>query len=366
LIILFRFIYCGKIDLSKLQGPDILKLLIAIDELDIQSLILHVQECLVDHLVELLRQSSTEILEIVYQHENFTILYDRTLKEICEEPEILFNSNNYINLEASLLELVLKRDLLLDEITIWDNLIKWCLAQHPNISQNATQWSKEEIAIMKKTIDRFIPLIKFCHISSKDFIIKVHPFKEIMPKDLIDNMLPKHPECVCDSILITPQHFAIFANWIKKQNDSYYNERNIPYYFNLLYRASRDGDTTSFHNKCDNKGATIVVIKIKDQLMGGYNPLRWDSSDTYHSTNDSFIFFFANRNKLRSAKVGYSKGDNYSIQCGSCHGPIFGYEDLFLYGTKWTNTPYSYPTINGMPTGTFMMDDYEVFQVIKK
>src|ERR1044072_2894298 len=99
MIILFRFIYCEKIDLTKLQGPDILKLLIAVDELDIQSLILHVQECLVNHLGELLRQNSTEILEIVYQHENFTILHDCSLKEICEERAILFNSNEDSDLE---------------------------------------------------------------------------------------------------------------------------------------------------------------------------------------------------------------------------------------------------------------------------
>ena len=46
-------------------------------------------------------------------------------------PEILFGSDKYIGLKASLLETLLKRDnLLLDEIVIWDSLIKWCFAQH--------------------------------------------------------------------------------------------------------------------------------------------------------------------------------------------------------------------------------------------
>ena len=134
---IFRFIYCGKVDLTKLQGPDILKLLIAADELNIQTLIHHIQEYLIKHQDKFLQQNPIEILE----HEHFTELWNFCLKKICVEPEILINSGKFINLKAPLLELLLKRDdLLLDEIVVWDNLIKWCLAQHSNISQDITQY----------------------------------------------------------------------------------------------------------------------------------------------------------------------------------------------------------------------------------
>src|SRR2546423_5181850 len=86
------------------------------------------------------------------------------------------------------------------------------------------------------------------------------------------------------SILIQAQHFPIFASWIEKKNNSHYNSRNIPYRFNLLYRASRDGNTNAaFHEKCDNKGPTIVIVKIKDsdQIVGGYNPISWDQRGSY-------------------------------------------------------------------------------------
>src|SRR6266498_2815573 len=42
--IAIRYIYCGKIDLTKLQGPDILKLLSIVDELNVQPLIPCIQE----------------------------------------------------------------------------------------------------------------------------------------------------------------------------------------------------------------------------------------------------------------------------------------------------------------------------------
>src|SRR5207244_7921932 len=113
----------------------------------------------------------------------------------------------------------------------------------------------------------------------------------------------------CDSVLMKPQHFAVFASWIEKKNDSHYNKRSIPYSFNLLYRASRDGNTpAAFHAKCDNKGATIVVVKIKnsEKIVGGYNPFHWNSSNQDKSTFDSFIYSFTNRKYIKTAKVCYS------------------------------------------------------------
>src|SRR5690349_15707736 len=91
LIMLTRFIYCGNIKLKNLQGPDVLKLLIAVDELNIQPLISHIQEYLIEHQTEFLHQNPTGILETVYQHEKFTDLWNFCHEVICEDPKILFN-----------------------------------------------------------------------------------------------------------------------------------------------------------------------------------------------------------------------------------------------------------------------------------
>jgi hypothetical protein len=381
---IFRFIYCGKIDLTNFQGPDALKLLLAVDELKIQTLILCIQEYLTEHQRKFLQKNPTEILETVYQHEAFTGLWNYCLEEICAKPDILFKSNKFTNLKAPLLELLLKRDdLSLNEIAIWDSLVKWCYSQHPSIQQDVKKWNKEEIVMMERTIHRFIPLIRFYHIPSADFIAKVYPFKKIMPEDLIDNILvfhmgqdkqlninthpPRKPKCACDSVIINNKHFAIFSSWIEKKDQSHYNENNIPYNFNLLYRASRDGNTaTAFHTKCDNKGATIVIVKIinSEQIVGGYNPLFWHSSNGFKTTRDSFIFSM-DRNNLQSAKIGYSNGDKHSIGGYLNYGPIFGGgNDLSFDNGMWQSYASSYSKID-MPGNNFEADDYEVFQVVK-
>jgi len=138
-----------------------------------------------------------------------------------------------------------------------------------------------------------------------------------------------------------------------------------------LFRASRDGNTVAaFHKKCDNKGATIAIVKVQnsEKIIGGYNPLFWESSNcSWKSTNDSFIFSFADRNNLQSAKVGYCNDNQKAIYCNSGNGPAFGNGRDLAYNGNWYGYPNkSYPKIDDIQNGSsFKVDDYEVFQVVK-
>ncbi|GBC17486.2 hypothetical protein GLOIN_2v1672276 [Rhizophagus irregularis DAOM 181602=DAOM 197198] len=291
--IILRFIYCGKIDLTKLLGPEVLDLLMALDELNFNSLIPHVQKYLINHQDKFLKQNPIEILET-------------------------------------------RDDLVLDEIEIWNNLLKWGIAKNPSISLDITKWSNEDITIIERSLHGFIPLIRFYHISSDDFLDKIYPLKELLPKDLADDLVkfniarnrkpnideiqpPRSIKPIYDSILIRNRHFAVFASWInKKENLHYNNVRNIPYKFNLLYRASRD-----------------------------------------------------DKNNYETAKVSYSNGNEYSIRNYSGYGPMFGGGNDLIYssdGMWYCNRGIysSYHKIDGMPTGGFNVNDYEVFQVIEK
>jgi hypothetical protein len=384
LIIIIRFIYCEKVDLTKLQGSDILELLEIVRTLDIKPLIICIKEHLIKHRYDFLKQNLVEILERTYQQELISELYDICLENICENPETLFNSDKFVNLKAHIMELILKRDdLLLDEIDIWNNLIKWGLAQHSNISHDVTKWNKEQITMMERTLHRFIPLIKFYNINSEDFFYKVLPYRELLPNQLIYkvqefHMVPNRKLNVdiqpsrlklvtdCDSILIDLRHFALFASWISKENVSI---KNNPYKFNLLYRASRDGMTIEkFHSKCDNKGASILVIKIinSNQIVGGYNPIKW-KIDWVH-TPDSFIFLFDNHKNVNTGRIGRVIDTEDAIWCSydRLQFGSFGHgsSDLLIdHCGKCSSYPNSYSNIN-IPRN-FDADDIEVFQVVK-
>src|SRR5947207_2547921 len=112
----------------------------------------NVQEFLIEHQSEFLHQNPTGILETVYQHETFVDLWNFCLEKICEEPKILFDSDKFINLKASLLELLLKRDdLNMNEIEIWESLLKWCFSQQ-NMKNDPTKWSKDDIIKIERAL----------------------------------------------------------------------------------------------------------------------------------------------------------------------------------------------------------------------
>ena len=47
-------------------------------------------------------------------------------------------------------------------------------------------------------------------------------------------------------------------------------------YWKLCYRASVDGwRSRTFHNRCDNKGATVTIVKVGSYIFGGYNDKSW-------------------------------------------------------------------------------------------
>ncbi|RIA79290.1 hypothetical protein C1645_841050 [Glomus cerebriforme] len=378
--IILRFVYYGNIELKDLQGPDVLKLLIAVDELNIQSLITHIQEYLIEHQIEFLRQNPTGILETIYEHETFTDLWNFYLDKICNEPKILFNSEKFINLKAPFLELLLKRDdLNMEEIEIWNNLLKWCFAQHNVIMEDSNKWNEDDIIKIKDLLHQFTPLIRFYDIEPTDFFYKVYYYKDILPQNLIHDLLEFHivpskkskinlppSRTTIDSELIKFNHIPIFVSWIDKKDTSFYNQKRIPYKFKLLYRSNRDGfNNSTFHKLCNNKGATVWVAKIlnSSQFIGGYNPLDWSGSGPKHTT-DSFLFNFLNENDKEVSYINIERGADYAVYCHKNHGPKMG--DLNCPDSKFWSYDGGlryYPNLS-IPK-TFTVENYEVFQVIK-
>ncbi|RIB20921.1 kinase-like domain-containing protein [Gigaspora rosea] len=123
-----------------------------------------------------------------------------------------------------------------------------------------------------------------------------YPFERStsLPDDFID----------LDSYIIEPEHLVYISSWIDNHQKNiffrliqhkkrFYSVKKIPYDFKLLIRGTQDGFLAkTFHEKCDGKGPTLTIIKVKDtdEILGGYNPISWtESIEHIHSLN-SFIF----------------------------------------------------------------------------
>ncbi|RIA86946.1 hypothetical protein C1645_878358 [Glomus cerebriforme] len=212
-------------------------------------------------------------------------LWNHCIQEICCNSNYLFNYTKFINLNPAILEIILKRDDLCinNEIIIWE----------------------------KRRLSRFIPLIRFYCISSKDFLLKIYPFKELLPNDLVNNILAHHmapnnklniniqpPRLCVHSNIINCQHLSIFASWIVKKETLIIIKLDILFLIDSIYFIVLVGQHSMKNVIIKEQLLVIGKVTNSEQIVGGYNPLFWDSSYSWMSTNDSFIFSFKDRTDL--------------------------------------------------------------------
>ncbi|CAG8825384.1 549_t:CDS:1, partial [Gigaspora rosea] len=121
------------------------------------------------------------------------------------------------------------------------------------------------------------------------FMLEVWPFRHLLHDNLIEETLCSYLvssdaslyhsfpirigniNVKIDSVIINKRTASLLAKWIDKKAIDDKDSKEIKYNFNLLLRGSVDGfSSQAFHQKCDNKGTTIVIAKISDsnKLVG--------------------------------------------------------------------------------------------------
>jgi hypothetical protein len=65
-----------------------------------------------------------------------------------------------------------------------------------------------------------------------------------------------------------PEYIRQMIEWLVEQN----------FEWRLCYRASLDGwKAEDFHSKCDNKGPTVVFVKVGNFIFGGFTDRNWSA-----------------------------------------------------------------------------------------
>lgn len=96
-----------------------------------------------------------------------------------------------------------------------------------------------------------------------------------------------------------------------------------------VYKASRDGwSAIDFHNAVDGRGSgLVVVLNSSGRKFGGYNPIGWQSTDDYGSSNAAFLWFDKGG---QAKKCPVLSGGNVAIFDFATGGPQFGSADLII------------------------------------
>ena len=175
-----------------------------------------------------------------------------------------------------------------------------------------------------------------------------------------------------ESKIILPEENKLIYNMIS-------TEKQIEAKF--LYRASIDGDSSiDFHNKCDNKGATICFFKLNNGFrIGGFSSISWEKNGGSKKDENAFIFSLDNKEKYclrnrneNSVFHSLKNGPMFWNGVSEC-GDIVVKQDCLVrdFGIQINNKTFqtSVFKLTGIQSESFKLmklDDYEVFQIIFK
>lgn len=182
---------------------------------------------------------------------------------------------------------------------------------------------------------------------------------------------------VMDQYRDTHSRLVLVQSFVHWQEMEYLNQLLQPLSMKIgempLYIASKDGDRSEdFHEKCDGKGPTVVIIETTTgNVFGGYMDTNWRSDWSWQPSPTSFIF------QLRPNIVQYAlkSGNEQEDVIGNFLflGPVFGQgNDIRVASGALTNTNsyvngYHYNahghTLNN-GTRNFKVEDYLVFPAI--
>merc|ERR1719495_1137891 len=127
----------------------------------------------------------------------------------------------------------------------------------------------------------------------------------------------------------------------------------------LLYQGSKDGFSPSnFHDRCNSKGANVVIIETTSgTVFGGYTDQSWGSRGSYVSSSPTFLF------RLRPSMNRYDLQDNRQQNALYDHlsyGPTFGSgHDIYVRdGCNYRSVCSTSRSSYNMPT-TYELNDGE-------
>ncbi|CAG8454628.1 5045_t:CDS:2 [Acaulospora colombiana] len=468
---LMKYLYTSMVKLDVFSLPELIKFLVACDELDLSSVIDQIQSYAIENHSKWLQQNPLDYLVKLERCTKCTTLKTYLINQL---DQTLFSSSDFILLsKETLKELLQKQHEGIGEIEIWNRLLEWSVNQANSFSFDPSllsslspdacslyslyydsrkrreltldefeRWSEQDCELVKHHISGIISFIRWQEISFKDFETRISPYKKLIPSSLYAELLsvyipPSSPESESpsdsafqtseqhpfittlssnlivppnfpirqyfDTTLLTVSHFNTISAWIARKDSDYYTKRLLPYKFNLLYRASKDGfDPKMFHERCDNRGPTVMVTKLYlgGKIIGGYNPLDWKPREqqvvendvgpetsefeiatnitspittskrySWMATYDSFLFSFQHLMPntgiiSRVTKPLYHKAVCYDPQSGPGFGAGLDIVVSNRYKTISTWGYSTYPEAQWFLSEQHMeVEDYEVFSV---
>ncbi|PKY25969.1 hypothetical protein RhiirB3_472779 [Rhizophagus irregularis] len=197
--VILRYIYGGKLTLKNYDNLYIIKLLIAANELSIKELVIYIQLFLINNRANWLEQNFYLIYQTIFENYSFLELQTYCNNLMSKNPNKIFESLDFPSIPEKIFISIIQNDnLQMDVVQIWKNVLKWGLAQNPELSSEPLSYSKDDFNNLRNTLEQCIPFIKFYDLTSKEFSDNILPYRKIIPEelylDLLQSFLNLHPD----------------------------------------------------------------------------------------------------------------------------------------------------------------------------
>ncbi|GBC00571.1 hypothetical protein RclHR1_00390025 [Rhizophagus clarus] len=401
--IVLKYIYTGELDLENHLNEDIFELLVASDELNFEELLEFIQNYLIKNHEIWLQENFDLVLHTVFDHVSFKLLQDFCIDSICANPLPFFTSINFLSLDNNILYYLLERDYLqIDEINVWNCLIRWGIEQTPGLgfmNSDRTKWNNEDYEALNKTLDQYILLIRFMLISPFDYINKIQPYKAVIPNNICEEIeefyikgtLPKTitllPRNRIESNIIKPKYISRIINWIDKKDKDFIRSYNDTLYkFDLIHKGSRDRmSNESFKNKFSlislyEPILCLIKCQITQKMFGGYTPVGLyyyiegingiNRSQLFYYNkysflaDSSFIIYFDENDDMKLCRVCDMYNENAIFAIFNFYSDNFGFDFGSAYNICRFRDGFDDDHLYGM--GSYTIEEIEAFKVVKR
>ncbi|KAJ6230446.1 pep-cterm sorting domain-containing protein [Anaeramoeba flamelloides] len=200
----------------------------------------------------------------------------------------------------------------------------------------------------------FNPKAEILKSNSNEMITEITKFKEGTNQELIGEYLfQKEGEYQINMLINdqkipkSPFKLKVIDHFFLKEESEILQRENNPKFNQILEKWIKEAGCNSnlkrrfnsrtdgwkiqtFHQKCDNKGKFIVLIKLKNfSLFGGFAAIDWDSTTCGYKQstgNKSFLFSLISLDPkfLEPLKLPIYQSKGYEIYCYPDYGPTFG------------------------------------------
>ena len=335
-------------------------------------------------------------IEELYNHNSIFKFY-KDINEIYDILLELFNNNNYsliskenniilkikfnmpgktINIEFKLKEKIINNEKLIENVyEIMNKLIK-----ENESMKNELNIIKSELYIYKEELDntRNDNQIELNKIKDENLELKER-IKHL--EDLLLNKNNNSNFLINDALNSNKNNIFNDSLIVKDEQDknllnSWISEKGNIAKLNLLYRATKDGDTSKiFFEKCSHKGPTISLIKTKKgRRFGGFTKTEWTDKQEWKTLKDknAFLFSLDDKKKYKILKPDYAMRCipyNYCLAYGNdCCGEGLCVHNGFLQKSdNWENNDkkvYDLPSDNCLSgEKNFSIEELEVYQI---